>query len=405
MPLLARFGKFWQLVAQICVFTLIERSSDGDTATVVTSISEVWEGSRLDRLVQLLAAPTTSIVTITITEAGYHLDAEGTLDRADDAVAHDLVELSSSDPAPRTPLARLALGLASRRAAGAGSLAVVPCDNMPLNGPLVARALDAYARVIDPELSEWIAENIAFVSTSVDRITPRMTQSDIATAERLTGWSDLAPVVAEPFSDWVLCGDFPAGRPAWERAGVRFVDDIEPFERRKLWLLNGAHSVLAYAGLVRGHRTVAEAIADPECRSSVEALWAAALRHLPSHLDAQSYCDELLVRFANYRIEHELGQVALESVSKLRYRIVPVALAERAAARSASECAAAVAAWIVAVQRGLDPSAPRDDVTDALHSGDPVAALVGVLSPELAADPGFVGEVAVAWECAALMRS
>ena len=94
------------------------------------------------------------------------------------------------------------------------------------------------------------------------------------------GYRDKAPVVAEPFPNWVLSGDFPAGRPRWEDAGAVFVDDIEPYENRKLWLLNGAHSILAYAGQLRGHTTVAEALADPVCLQAVEEFWDEASRHL-----------------------------------------------------------------------------------------------------------------------------
>lgn len=380
------------------LYTLVVRSSEADTVGVIGSISEVWDGARVDRLTELLASSQTAIVTLTITEGGYRLLADGTPDPSDPIVRADISALESGATDPVSPLARLVLGLARRRDAGAGAIAIVPCDNMPGNGALVARGVAELAAHLDSDLPEWIARTVSFVSTSVDRITPRTTDADRETVARLSGWDDRSPVVAEPFSDWVLCGEFPAGRPAWEHAGARFVDDIEPFERRKLWLLNGAHSLLAYAGLARGHRTVADAIGDPACREWVDALWREAVMHLPSDLGAAEYCADLLQRFGNHRIDHELSQVALESVSKLRYRIVPVALAERAAGRSASACARAIAAWVSLVVRGQLPGVVPHEVARAaqLPLVDRARALVSLLDESLAADAGFVAEVAAA---------
>ena len=165
------------------------------------------------------------------------------------------------------------LALAARRAAGAGPLAVVCCDNLSNNGTVARNAVAGFAGAWDAGLAAWIDANISFVSTSVDRITPRTTDADLAAVEAACGYRDNSPVVAEPFSNWVLSGDFPAGRPRWEDAGAVFVADIEPYENRKLWLLNGAHSLLAYAGQLRGHTTVAQALADPLCLQAVESFW------------------------------------------------------------------------------------------------------------------------------------
>ena len=132
------------------------------------------------------------------------------------------------------------------------------------------------------DLDDWIRSEVSFVSTMVDRITPATTPADVAAVRRLAGWDDAAPVVAEPFAEWVLAGEFPAGRPAWEAGGARFVDDVEPFERRKLWLLNAGHSLLAYRGLLRGRATIADAVADPGLRAHLEQLWEEQRADLPS---------------------------------------------------------------------------------------------------------------------------
>jgi fructuronate reductase len=284
-----------------------------DEARIIGALANVTDAADLDALARELAAPATRLVTLTITEAGY------------------------AGPAP----SRLLHGLDARRRADAGPIAIVPCDNLPANGRLLRTLLHELA---DDDLSGWLDESVSFVSTSVDRITPATTPADNIVAEGLTGWEDAAPVVAEPFHNWVLSGEFPGGRPTWERAGAEFVDDIEPFERRKLWLLNAAHSALAYLGLHRGHRTVAEAIDDDVCRAAVIALWEEAGRHLPG-IDVTTYCAQLLARWENHRIEHQLSQIALDGAEKLRVRVVPVALLELAAGRDAAACAAVVAAW------------------------------------------------------------
>ena len=173
-----------------------------------------------------------------------------------------------------------------------------------------------------------------FASSMVDRITPTTTDADreLVTAE--LGYVDASPVATEPFHEWVMTGRFPAGRPRWEDAGARVVDDVTPFEQRKLWLLNGSHSLLAYAGSIRGHASIDEAIADPACRRWVEALWDEAAPHLPLPADdVAAYRAALLDRYANPRIRHRLAQIVADGSTKIIVRTVPVIRAERAAGR------------------------------------------------------------------------
>lgn len=395
-----------ELAPQDGLYTLIERSDAGDTASIVTSIVEAVDGADLSRYLELMASDDVAIVTITVTEAGYRLSADGSPDLADAALAADLDWLrrnlavsspaSIAGPGTSTTLGRLLLGLAVRRSSGAGAIAIVPCDNMPDNGPLVQAAVLSLAGMLDAELAEWVSQTVSFVSTSVDRITPKTTAADVATAQSLTGFVDAAPVVTEPFRDWVLCGEFPAGRPAWEKAGARFVEDIEPFERRKLWLLNGAHSLLSYAGLVRGYESVAAAMSDPELRGWVTDFWDDAARGLPAELlDLDAYRAALIQRFANARIEHKLAQISAEAVTKLRVRIVPTVLAERAAGREATAGIRAIASWIVLVLQGR-PLVDAEAAAIARAAAQPtgaVTALLALIDPRLATDAALVAGV------------
>lgn len=354
------------LAAQGCRYTLIEAGPEGASYQVVTAITEAVDGADTDHLAGRLADPDTRAVTLTVTEAGYHLRPDGRIDLDSPIIQADRLAVAAGGPV-RTPPGRLLLGLAARWRAGATPIAVVPCDNLPGNGRTLRGALLDLAG--DGAFADWIGAQVSFVDTCVDRITSRAADHHRAAAAAATGFVDRVPVVTEPFRDWVLRGSFPAGRPAWERAGARFVTDIEPWERRKLYLLNGAHSLLAYTGQLRGHATVAEAIADPYCAAAVRRWWDE-VAPLLSVEDVPAYRESLLVRFANPAIEHRLSQIAEDGAHKLRIRVCEPAhrLAERGADRGAA--AHIIAAW----QRVTGGS-------------------LADLDPRLAADPTFVASV------------
>ncbi|AZZ51704.1 mannitol dehydrogenase family protein [Rathayibacter festucae] len=372
-----------RLTRQDGLYTLVERAEDGDRAEVIGSVARAHAGDDLPSLLRDLSAESTAVVTLTITEIGYRLGADGGPDLEDPLVRRDREELtavaagrlSPQDAAPETALGRLLLGLESRRRAESGPIAIVSCDNLPDNGGRLARGVAAWIEGIAPELGGWLDENASFVSTSIDRITPRISAEEDAALRARYG--DEAPVVAEPFRDWVLSGRFPAGRPAWESAGARFVDDLDPWESRKLRLLNGAHTLLAALGRLRGHETVATAVADPVCRAAVDALWDDAATVLPAGLGIPEYREALLERFANPRIEHRLQQIGQDTETKLRLRIVPVAELVLAAGGRAEGSTAALGACLAALRRGLVGASPADLTAHDLVRGSSPALLDG----------------------------
>ena len=389
------------LRAQGGLYTLIERSGSADSFEIVTNLVEVHEGTDVAALIEVLSRPEIVVLTITVTEAGYRLGLDGTPDPVDVELGRDLELLVAAVRATRlepcavaTVPGRILLGLEARRRAGAGAIAIVPCDNVPSNGRMLQRGLTQLAQLVDAALVEWMGENVTFVSTSVDRITPHTTDRDVALVAHETGWRDAAPVVTEPFANWVLCGSFPAGRPRWEAAGALVVADIEPYERRKLWLLNGAHSLLAYLGLEAGLRTVAEAIGDAACRRAVESFWTSARHHLPDYLGLDEYCDQLVERFANARIAYQLEQVASDSVMKLRTRVVPVVVAEWRAGRDCPAGVAALASWVrLVVARGSFPDAELDAVTSRRGSASPARELLALVEPDLVETPSLLERI------------
>jgi fructuronate reductase len=393
------------LEAQGGVYTLVERGPGGDAHRVIQSLSQAHDGADVARLAALVADPQVAIISLTITEAGYCLAPDGTLDSSNAAIAGDRQGLATlADTADASYMqrldevrlstvpARLVAALEARRRAHGSPITLVPCDNLPANGEMLANLVAALGQSMGQGFVDWMRGSVDVVSTSVDRITPATTEGDLADVERATGRRDRAVVVTEPFTDWVLSGDFRAGRPAWEQAGARFVDDIEPFENRKLWMLNGAHTLLANAGRLRGYATVAEAINDPALLEATNALWDEAASCLDNDLlQLDAYRAALLARFGNARIEHRLGQIATDTATKLAIRVVPVALARLAAGQSATASARAIAAWIAA-RNCLTPvvDSREDEVVAA--AGDP-QNLVRMLSPELAQHDDFTREV------------
>ncbi|WP_439690253.1 mannitol dehydrogenase family protein [Curtobacterium sp. SP.BCp] len=359
------------LDAQDCRYTLVTRGADGDTAEVVDTVVAAHPGSDDTAWRHVVASPETTIVTLTVTEQGYR---------------------SGSD----VP-ARLVAGLDARRAAGAGRIALVSLDNLTHNGEVLRDAVTS--TVSDAELLAWIEANVAFPSSMVDRITPATTAADV---DGLAGFpgaleGDRVPVVTEPFAEWVLEDRFDGiDRPAWETAGVRLVDDVTPYEQRKLWLLNGSHSLLAYLGLLLGHETVAQAMDDPRCRSAVEQLWDESAAELPlpdTEVDAARAA--LVERFANPRIRHTLRQIASGGSQKLPVRVGDVLrhrLARDPDAGIGPGAATALAAW------WLHLTEQPESVDDAGAPGpdSDVHDVLGVVAPDLDTTPVVAAVTAAA---------
>ncbi|GAA3811914.1 mannitol dehydrogenase family protein [Streptomyces chiangmaiensis] len=390
------------LWAQDGLYTLVTRGARGDRNSVVSSLAAVHPGGDHEAWLSYWQRPELAVVTMTVTEAGYTSLPGGGLDVSRPDVQADIETLRKSPTGPASTAAgRLLAGLAARQAAGCPPLAIVPCDNLPGNGEVIRQAVHDLAE--HTGLTELVDQQASFVTCMVDRITPATTDQDREAVGEATGRIDAAPVVTEPFSEWVLSGDFPAGRPRWEDVGARFVDDIIPYEQRKLWLLNGAHSLLAYAGSALGHTTVAEAVADPCCREWLDQWWSEASSHLPLPTrDLADYREALLGRFANPCIRHLLAQIAADGSQKLPVRVLPVLRLERARGAMPQGAIRILAAWIGHL-RGA--GAPVQDARAAevvpLAQGplpEAVRRLLGYLDPQLPFDSPLVAALTTAAE-------
>lgn len=371
------------LAPQDGLYTLITKGPEGDSTEVIGSVVAVHRADEHDAYLSYLADPALAVVTLTVTEAGYRRGPDGGIDLEDPTVAADVAALiADGGAAVASAPAKLVAGLLARRAASAGPITLMSCDNLAANGDALQRVVRSLAEAVDPTLVEWVDATVDFASTMVDRITPATTDDDRAVARAALGVEDVSPVPTEPFSEWVISGAFPAGRPRWEDAGAQVVDDVEPHERRKLWLLNGSHSQLAYVGSIRGHETIDAAIADPTCRAWVEEWWAEAARHLelPAE-DLKAYTDALLERYANPRVRHLTAQIVSDGSQKLPVRTVPVVKAERAAGRVPTAGATTLAGWVLHLRGEGAPikDATVDAALAAANSGDLDVAVPAVL--------------------------
>lgn len=361
-----------ELQRQDGLYTLVTVGPTANDYQVVSSVVATHNGSDVAALLGYFTDPEVDIVTLTVTEAGYLLNERGEVDLDHPDVASDLGVIEAGNlPAVRTTPGKLVAGLVSRRAAGAGPITLICCDNLPDNGSMLERVVRSLAQRAAPDLGDYLDESVAFITTMVDRITPRPTDATRQAVQDERGVDDPAALATEPFSEWVMAGDFAGPRPAWEAAGAEFVDDVVPHEQRKLWLLNGAHSLLAYGATLRGHQTVAEAIADPIVRGWVEEWWDVAERQLP--LDAAvvtAYRAKLLERFSNPRMRDQLSRIAADGSQKMPIRIVPALTADRKDGNSPLGAERAVAAWTLHLRgEGAPLADARADKIKELGTG------------------------------------
>jgi fructuronate reductase len=388
------------LAPQDGLYTLITRHPDRDETEVIGSLSAVHAAAEHQAYLDYMSRPETVLVTITVTEAGYVRAPDGHLDLEHEGITADLHALKQ-DPQTlvRTMPARIVGGLLARRAAGTRAMTVLSCDNLPGNGAVARTVVLDLAAQVDAALTEWIGTHIDFATSMVDRITPATTDQDRTLVEERCGYVDAYPVPTEPFHEWVVSGRFPAGRPKWEEAGARIVEDVTPFEHRKLWLLNGSHSLLAYAGSIRGYETIDQAVADADLRAWVELFWDEAGRHLAFSADEiGDYRAALLDRFANPRVQHRLAQIAADGSQKLVVRTLPTLRAEREAGRVPRGCATTPAAWVLYLKgRGApindDGGSEARRAAEASDLGQAVPAVLDTLEPGLGGDQDLVAVV------------
>ena len=380
------------------LYTLHELGAES-RLRVIGAIREVLVATTdRKRALSRLSSSDTRMVTLTVTEKGYCLDAHGALDHSHPDIVHDW----QSPDEPHSIFGWLCQALRQRRAAAVPPFTVVSCDNLADNGRLLHAALVAFARRSDGDLANWIQGEVVFARTMVDSITPATDDALRSKVASAIGVSDAWPVQRETFTQWVI-EDLPAMRAAdWRSVGVTLASDVSAYERAKLRLLNGAHSTLAYVGTLLGHATVNDAMNDAVLSRFVEKMMREDIAPLAAHdLDVTAYIDAVLARFANPGVRHLLSQIAWDGSKKLPVRILGTVTDALAAGKSIERLLIPVAAWMHFVVRQaragvaiVDPDAARLSGIGLACSGDAehdlkLFASTGVIPESLARNEVF----------------
>ncbi|MCF2707002.1 mannitol dehydrogenase family protein [Arcanobacterium haemolyticum] len=399
------------LAAQHGRYSILELSSEGTRADLV-DVHRKFDvaAEHPERFVEAVAKPSCRILTITVSELGYHYSpTTGHLDLDDAAIQADL-----DNPAtPTTPVGLIAAALRARAATGE-PFTVLSCDNVHACGDMTHTVVTEFLRAqgADDSVLTYIEEHVGFPNAMVDRIVPTTTPETAPSVEKLIGFRDGAPVRAEKFTMWVLEDKFPGGRPAWEKVGAIFTDEVQRYEDIKLRLVNGTHSLMAYLGGLDGKETIPDAWATPYIKEAV--LSAIHDDYIPSITrprgwEPEPYVRDLDSRWRNFPLADSTSRIGCLGAARLRQRVpVPIAF-HTARGRMPHALALTVAAWIAAIipPEGFhpgpvcalmkDPAAAelRPLVEGVSHYTDYAKRILasGILSESIATNDEFVARV------------
>ncbi len=393
------------LVGQDYFYTVVERSATAQSARVIGSLIDyVYAPEAREAAIERLAAPETRIVSLTITEGGYYLhEATGEF-----LVEHPDIQYDFQHPRePRSSMGLIAEALRRRSTRGLTPFTVMSCDNLQSNGDVARRILLAYAGRIDYGLEQWIAQNVAFPNSMVDRITPATTSADVAFVAEQFGIQDAWPVVTEPFRQWVIEDKFCNGRPAWEKVGAQFTTDVSGYELMKMRLLNGSHLAMAYLAAVHGYTYVHETMQDPLFRSFIEAFMEEVTPVVPriAGVSLPEYKSSLIERFSNPTINDQVTRICSEGSAKIPKWLLPSIVNLVRAGESIHLLSLVVASWILYMGTEIDQEGKTLTIIDA-RAGEltaiartigidprPFLAVRSIFGDELASSTFFVESV------------
>lgn len=349
------------------LYTLIAKEPNGTNKTkIIGSIIEYFFAPENPMaVIEKMANPSIQVISMTIAEDGYHLnEITGEFNLNGSLVSEDIKNPLS----PITVFGYLTQAFRLRSQRNIGGCTILSCDNIPSNGNTMKNSLYNYVKMADPDLLPWIKENITFPNSMVDRITPVTKTDDIQVLRSEFLIDDQWPVICEPFIQWIIEDNFKAQRPAWEKVGVQFVNDIQPFENMKLRMLNGAHTVLAILGTLMGYKTIYETSCDTNLMLFLEDFLQQEV--IPTLKDTENqsltkYKTNLITRFQNPHIKDELKRICKESSSKIPIFLLNTLRDQLSTRKNIERIAFVIAAWCK-YNDGVDESGRHYEITDAL---------------------------------------
>jgi mannitol 2-dehydrogenase len=382
------------LAPQDHLYTVVERDAEAESARVVGAMVDyVYAPEAPERVLELLADEQTRVVTMTVTGTAYRIDPQTGEFEPDDEARDDL----ANPQRPCSVFGFIVEALDRRRRAGLPPFTVLSCDNMQSNGTAARTAVVGFARLRDEVLARWIAENVAFPSSMVDRITPTTSPEQRDTIAEDLGIDDNWPVITEPFSQWFIEDSFCNGRPPLETVGVRFVRDIEPYELMKTRLLNASHCALGFLGRLAGLETTDQAVADPVFHDYLDRLMTTEVIPLlprPDGVDLGEYEESLLHRFANPAIGDQLTRLTRRGSTKMPNYLLPSLCSALREGRPHALLTLAVAGWFRFLQ-GEDEAGRPIEVEDQLADRLQELARSGATDPRpLLGERSLFGDLA-----------
>ncbi|MFA6508561.1 MAG: mannitol dehydrogenase family protein, partial [Treponemataceae bacterium] len=357
--------------------------------------------------IEKMASPDCRIVTLTITEGGYYVNSgTGEFDASHPDIVRDLANPTK----PACVYGYLAEALNRRRLRGLPPFTAMSCDNMQHNGDVFKKMLLEFTRRRDPALHAWLAEKGAFPNSMVDRITPATTDEHRVMVRDSFGIEDLWPVVTEPFKQWVVEDTFPGGRPRWELVGAQMTDNVLPYEKMKIRLLNASHQAMCYIGMLMGYQYAHQTMEDPLIRKIVRTMMDVEVTPLLSAVpgvDLNEYKNTLIERFANPTIRDQLSRIGTEGSARIPKFVLPSVLDQLKRGGPVQMAAFTVAAWFRYLtgtdDQGrtmpiIDPMADKIRACAAKGGADPreLLSLTELFGEVLPKSPVFVGEVETA---------
>ena len=391
--------------SQDCLYTLVERSLEGDKARIIGSIVNfLFAPDDPQKVIEQMASPQTRIVSLTITEGGYYIDqSTGELDDKHPDIQYDLAHPHE----PRCSFGYLLEALDRRRLRGLAPFTLMSCDNIQSNGEVAKKMLMPFAELRDPVLRNWMAEKCPFPNSMVDRITPATTDEHRALVKEKFGIDDGWPVMTESFKQWVIEDHFGQGRPAWESVGAQMTTDVLPYEKMKLRLLNASHQALCYIGMLLGYQLVHETMEDQDIRKLVEKMMDDEVTPLLSEVPGVNLTDykkTLIERFANPAIRDQLSRIGIYGSSGIPKFLLPSLEEQLQRGGPIKQMSFTIASWFRYLT-GLDESGKEMPMLDPMaktlrerakaagRNAAQLLAMPEVFNENLANSPALIKEV------------